>query len=157
LGQSSGPPLLENAGYWLLWFLPLFLIVGSFGLSHFRQQRLATADIRRSKSAAKRAYQALNEARNRPQNEANDTAGMILNRYLEEKLDINVAGKTQPRLMQLLLEKNLEPQLAGRVQNCVMLSEMGRYAPADIKPGNNNLLDKTEQVINEVEKQLSQK
>ncbi len=157
LGHSSGAPLLENAGYWLLWMLPLFLIVGSFGLSRFRQQRLATADIRRSKSAAKRAYQALYEARNRPQNEANDTAGMILTRYLEEKLDINMVGKTQPRLHQILLEQNLDPQLAERVQNCLMLSEMGRYAPTDTKSEGSNLLDETEQVIAELEKQLSKK
>ena len=155
LGYSSGAPLLENAGYWLLWMLPLFLIVGSFGLNRFRQQRLATADIRRSNSAAKRAYQALREARKRPQNEANDAVGRILTRYLEDKLDITLAGQTQPGLRRMLLEQNLDPEVAERVQNCLMLSEMGRYAPAGVKSGNSNLLDETEQIITELEKQLS--
>jgi len=156
LGHSSGAPLTGNAGYWLLWLLPLALIAGSFGLNRYRQQRHDTAGERRSQGAAKKAKQALREVRKLPEAEANEAAGRILNRYLEEKLNISVTGQTQTDLSRMLTEKGIDPALAERVQICLMLSEMGRYAPAGISAGSKNLLSETEQVIDALDKELLQ-
>lgn len=155
LGRTGSAPLVENGGYWLLWTLPLFLIVGSFGLNRYRKQRSNSADIRRSQSAAKRAKQAINEARQHPEAEAQAAAGRILIQYLEEKLNTSVTGQTQTNLSHMLTKQGLDPALAERVQICLMLSEMGRYAPAGIKAGHSDLLGETEQVISELDKELS--
>ncbi len=155
LGHSSGTPLTSNAGYWLLWLLPLALIAGSFGLTRYQQRQHNTADERRSQGAAKRAQQALRDARKQPETEANEAAGHILYRYLEEKLAISVTGQTQTDLARMLTEKGLDTALAERVQSCLMLSEMGRYAPTGINAGNDNLLSETEQVIIALDKELS--
>lgn len=154
LGHGSGAPLLDSAGYWFLWTVPLLLIMGSFGLSRIREQRLGTADVRRSQSAAKRAKQALREARKQPENEANAAAGRILTRYLEEKLNVRIMGQTQTSVSRMLSERGLEEALSERVQTCLMRSEMGRYAPAGINSGSSDLLSDTEQVINEVDTEL---
>ena len=161
LGHNSAPPLTGNAGYWLLWTLPLFLLVGSFGLSRYRRQRLDTADVRRSQSAVKRAKQALRDARKQAEvfgisaeDEANEAAGRILARYLEEKLNVSMTGQTQTDLARTLSEKGLNPALAERVQICLTLSEMGRYAPTGINAANSDLLSETEQVITELDKEL---
>ena len=156
LGHSSGAPLTSNVGYWLLWLMPLVLIAGSFGVTRYQQQRRNTSSERRSQSAAKRAQQALRDARKQPETEANEAAGQILNRYLEEKLAISVTGQTQTELAGILTEKGLDPALAERVQTCLMLSEMGRYAPTGINAENNNLLSETEQVIIALDKELPQ-
>jgi hypothetical protein len=155
LGHSSGAPLTDNGGYWLLWTLPLLLFIGSYSLSRYRQQRLDSADARRSQSAEKRAQHALRDARKLPEDEANEAAGRILVRYLEEKLNVSVTGQTQTHLARMLTEKGIDPALAERVQICLMLSEMGRYAPSGINADNGNLLSEMEQVIIELDKELS--
>jgi hypothetical protein len=155
LGHSSGAPLTGSVGYWLLWTLPLLFIVGSFGLGRYRQNRLDTADKRRSQGAARRAQQALREARKRPEGEANEEAGHILTRYLEEKLNVSVTGQTQTDVARMLGEKGIATALVERVQTCLMLSEMGRYAPAGIGTGSGNLLSETEQVIGELDRELA--
>ena len=115
LGHNSGAPLTGSVGYWLLWTLPLLFIVGSFGLGRYRQNRLDTADKRRSQGAARRAQQALREVRKRPEDEANEEAGRILNRYLEEKLNVSVTGQTQTHLARMLTEKGIDPALADQL------------------------------------------
>jgi len=54
----------------------------------------------------------------------------------------------------LLLQKGVDPALAERVEVCLMRSEMGRYAPAGVNATDGDLLNETEQVINELEKTL---
>ena len=87
--------------------------------------------------------------------EANEAAGRILTGYLEEKLNVSMTGQTQTGLARMLTERGVEPALSERVQICLMLSETGRYAPTGINAGNSNLLSETEQVITELDKELS--
>lgn len=154
LGRSSGAPLTGNRAYWLLWVLPLILIAGHFGWRAYRQQRLEMADVRRSRGAAKKAKQSLRAARKQQTADTNELAGRILTGYLEEKLNQPVTGQTQTRLATILLQKGVEPALTERVQNCLMLSEMGRYAPSGVNSNNGDLLNETEQVINDLEQSL---
>lgn len=155
LGQGSGTPLVKNGGYWFLWMLPLFLIAGSIGLNRYRKQRDDTVAMRRSQSAAKRANQALQKARKRPEGIAHADAGRILTRYLEEKLNTGMTGQTQTNVTEMLTKQGLDPALVEKVQVCLMLSEMGRYAPAGVNTDNGDLLNETEQVISELDKELS--
>jgi hypothetical protein len=137
-----------------LWVLPLILIAGHFGWRTYRQQRLEMVDVRRSQGAAKKAKQSLRAARKQQTADTNELAGRILTGYLEEKLNQPVTGQTQTRLATILLQKGVEPALTERVQNCLMLSEMGRYAPSGVNSNNGDLLNETEQVINDLEQSL---
>ena len=91
-----------------------------------------------------------------PEDEANEAAGRILVRYLEEKLNVSVTGQTQTDLARMLTEKGIDPALAERVQICLMMSEMGRYAPSSVNAGSGNILSETEQVITALDEALSQ-
>ena len=154
LGRSSGAALTSTAGYWLLWALPLLLIATYTGWNHYRQQRLNTVDERRSQGAAKKAKNSLRAARKQQTPNADEISGQILTSYLEEKLNQPMTGQTQTQLNAMLLQKGIDPALAERVQNCLMVSEMGRYAPVGINSANGDVLSETEQVINDLEKAL---
>ena len=59
---------------------------------------------------------------------------------------------TQTDLSQALLSRGIEPGLVERVQTCLMLSEMGRYAPDSALAGSSNILTDTALLIEELEK-----
>jgi hypothetical protein len=154
LGRSSGAALTGTAGYWLLWALPLLLIATHFSWSLYRQQRLDTVDERRSQGAAKKAKQSLRAARKQQTAEADERAGHILTSYLEERLNQPMIGQTQTQLNTMLLQKGVDSALVERVQDCLMRSEMGRYAPTGANATNGDLVSETEQVINDLENAL---
>ena len=153
LSSSAGTPLTEQNGYWLLWAVPLLLLVGHFGWQRYQQQRLDTADLRRSRGAAGKANRALAEAQKQGLNQ--EAAGPILIAYLEEKLNQPIAGLSQTQLAALLSAKGVDDGLTKRAQNCLMLSEMGRYAPSQLSLQGGNLWSETAAVINELDAQLT--
>jgi len=152
LHSSAGTPLTQQSAYWLLWVVPLVLLVGHFSWRKYQQRRLDTADLRRSKGAAGKAKKALDEAQNRSQSQ--EAAGPILIAYLEEKLNQRVAGLSHTQLAELLSVKGVEENLARRTQNVLMLSEMGRYAPAQLSLQGGSLWSETAAVIDELDRSL---
>ena len=153
LSSSAGTPLTEQSGYWLLWAIPLLLLVGHFGWQRYQQQRLDTVDLRRSRGAAGKANKALNAAQK--QGQSQEAAGPILTFYLEEKLNQPVGGLSHKQLAALLSAKGVDEGLTKRVQNCLMLSEMGRYAPSELSLQGGNLWSETEAVIDGLDKNLA--
>ena len=151
--NSSSAPLTENGAYWLLWLIPILLFVGYWGWQRYQQQRLETADSRLSAGAAKRANQAL-KAAGASTGSDGGAAGVILVTYLEEKMNQRVAGLSQTQLTARLEQHGVDAELNGRVQDCLMQAEMGRYAPAGVNNGNDDLLNETSQVIKELDKKL---
>ena len=83
-----------------------------------------------------------------------EAAGPILTRYMEDKLNQPVAGLSQTQLASLLPAKGVDEDLTRRVQNCLMLSEMGRYAPAELTLKQGDLWTETAAVIDELDKSL---
>ena len=83
-----------------------------------------------------------------------ETAGPILVGYLEEKLNQPIAGLSQTRLAALLAGEGVDEDLIRRTQNVLMLSETGRYAPAELTLQRGNLWDETAALINELDSQL---
>ena len=153
LSSSAGSAMTEQAGYWLLWSVPLLLLVGHWSWKRYQQRRLDTADLRRSKSAAGKANKALKDAQKAGQGQ--EAAGPILTAYMEEKLNRPVAGLSHTQLAALLADKGVDDDLSRRVQNCLMLSEMGRYAPVELTLKQGNLWTETEAVISELDAQLA--
>jgi hypothetical protein len=152
LNSAAGSLLTEQVGYWLLWVVPLLLLVGHFSWKRYQQRLLDTADLRRSKGAAGKAQKALKEAQK--QGLGQETAGPILNAYMEEKLNQPVSGLSQTQLAALLSAKEVDENLSRRVQNCLMLSEMGRYAPAELTLKQGDLWTETAAVIDELDNSL---
>jgi hypothetical protein len=152
LSSSAGTALTEQAGYWLLWAVPLLLLVGHFSWKSYQQRRLDTADLRRSKGAAGKANKALKEAQK--QGLGQEAAGPILTAYMEEKLNQPVGGLSHTQLAALMAAKGVDDELSRRVQNCLMLSEMGRYAPAELTLKQGNLWTETAAVIDELDRSL---
>ena len=152
--NSSSAPLTENGAYWLLWLVPVLLFVGYWGWQRYQQQRLETADSRRSAGAAKRANQALRAAGKDSTNSADSAVGTILVTYLEEKTNQRLAGLSQTQLAAQLEQRGVDAELNSRVQDCLTQAEMGRYAPAGVNNNDNGLLKETERVIKELEKEL---
>ncbi|MDX1417115.1 MAG: BatD family protein, partial [Candidatus Promineifilaceae bacterium] len=150
--NSSAAPLTENGVYWLLWLVPLMLLAGYWGWQRYQQQRLETADSRRSAGAAKRANQALKAAGK--QGNGSQAAGAIMVTYLEEKMNQRVAGLSQTQVAGLLEQQGVDDELVGRVQDTLMQAEMGRYAPAGVNNAGDELLNETGQVIKELDKTL---
>ena len=152
LSSSAASALTGQTGYWLLWVVPLLLLVGHFSWKSYQQRRLDTADLRRSKSAAGKAKKALKEAQNAGLGQ--EAAGPILTAYMEEKMNRPVVGLSHTQLVNLLSANGVDDDLSRRVQNCLMLSEMGRYAPAELTLKQGDLWSETAAVIDALDTNL---
>jgi hypothetical protein len=152
LNPSSSLPLTARSSFWLLFTVPFFLLAGHFGWQRYQQQRLNTADSRRSKKASGRAASALREAQK--ENQA-QSIGVILTAYLEEKLNQRLSGFSQAQLANLLTNKGANQDLAARTTSCLMRSEMRRYAPAGTTAVDGDLFTAAKQIIDELEGTLS--
>ena len=145
--------LTQKAGYWLLWIVPLLFLVGQFGWQRRQKSIHDNPDIQRNKKAARKARQELRKARKNPL-DARNAVGRILNQYLADKLNRSVVGQTRTSLSSFLLERGIDPDLVERVQTCLMLAEIGQYAPQSGQAYSGDLLDETEELISQLEKVL---
>jgi heme exporter protein D len=153
-GVVLSAPLAKQPVYWVLWTLPVALLVGQSVWQ--RRQRLNTVNAAslRSQRAAKQASRALRDAQQRP-DVASEAASRILIEYIGAKLQRPITGLTQRALSDLLLVNNVSPSLVARVQVILTQSEVGRYAPAGYTANGSDLLVDTQQVIDALEQQLS--
>jgi hypothetical protein len=152
-GKNHGAPLTQRPAYWVLWAVPPMLLAGQYAWQQRRKEWRDNATARRSQQAAKVARQAVRQAR-RESDLAHVRAAQILSDYLGDKLDRPVASWTQTRLAEVLLERGVAPELVERVQTCLMLGEMGRYAPAAQGAAGSDLLAETQELIDALEKTL---
>lgn len=127
---SGSPPvnLTQNASFWLLWIVPLFLLIGQYGWNKRKENSMKNQDTNRSQKAAKRAYQALNAVEINSA-EYYSSVGHILTTYLSEKLHRSVAGLTQAEISGLLLAQGVSRDIVEQVRTCLTVSEMGQYSP----------------------------
>ena len=68
-----------------------------------------------------------------------------------------MTGLTQTELATLLQARDVNPDLIGRVESCLMLSEMGRYAPGSANSPDADILAETQDLIRELELALRRK
>ncbi|MCK5315854.1 MAG: BatD family protein, partial [Anaerolineales bacterium] len=147
---NSGKMFTQQIGYWLLWLLPLALLIGHYSWDR-RQKRLNdNPQIRRSQQAAKKANQAIKSAQKNPEG-ARRAAGHILSVYLADKLNHSVSGLTYNEIAGLLASMGLDAELIDQVRNVLILSEMGQYAPGGSEPQSEDLLNETKRLIDQLE------
>lgn len=151
---SARAPLVRQPLFWVLWTVPLLLLAGQFGWQRRQMNRQNNVALHRSQQAAGKARQALKQAAKDP-GIAKSAAGQILTTYLVEKLDRPLVGATQSQLTELLIANGVSPDLASDVQDLLMASEMGRYAPGSTKPADDDLVAATHKLIGKLEKALN--
>jgi hypothetical protein len=129
LKPSSIPANLnQNASFWLLWTVPLFLLIGQYGWNKRKESLMKNPAAKRNQKASKKAYKALKAVEvNSP--EYYSTVGRILTTYISDKLNRSVAGLTQAELSGLLLAHGVSSQHVEQVRTCLTISEMGQYSP----------------------------
>jgi len=82
-----------------------------------------------------------------------ETVDVVLTGYLTDRLSQPVAGMTQNVLTAKLQEQNIGDALITRVQDMLLLSEMGRFAPGnDQSDASKDLLKNVEKLIGDLEK-----
>ncbi|MFC2042728.1 BatD family protein [Chloroflexota bacterium] len=145
--------LTKRPEYWLLWTLPLFLLMGQFGWQQYLKRWQINPSQRRRNEAAKKARRAIRAAHKRPA-EVYDAAVQILVTFISEKLTRPISGLTQDELDGLLRSEGVAEDLIERVQNCITLSEFGRFAPSGENSSPKELLRRTEKLIMELDKAL---
>ena len=153
MADHNSKLLTQRAGFWLLWIVPLLFLVGQFTWQKRRKQVIDNPEIQRKRQAAKQAQREIRKARKNP-DDARNAAGRILTQYLTDKLNQPVVGQTQEDLTKLLMGCGIDTDLVERVQSCLVLSELGQYAPMSDQATTGDLLDETEILIFQLEKVL---
>ena len=136
-----------------MWTLPLFLLMGQLGWQQYLNRWQNDPSQRRRNEATKKARRAV-RAVNKRHADVYDAAGQILVTFISEKLTRPISGLTQDELDELLRSEGVAEDLIERVQNCITLSESGRYAPSEENSSPKELLRRTEKLIMELDKAL---
>jgi hypothetical protein len=144
--------LTEKIGYWLLWLVPLALIVTQYSWQRRKKNVLENPAAHRGNKAAKKAYQALN--RLDPQGaDYFNVAGRILVTFISDKFNRSVSGLTQAELSGLLLTHGVSEELVDNVRTCITISDMGQYAPIQ-QVNSNELHQEIKSLISDLDKVL---
>ncbi|MEZ4519125.1 MAG: BatD family protein [Chloroflexota bacterium] len=141
--------LVSKTGYWLLFAIPLLMLVGVAGYGAASAYRRRTADDRHRSRAAKQAYDGLKQARKHPA-EAAAAGAKVLNAYLTTKLGQPTVGLTRQGLGTVLHEHGISDELIARVQHCMENSDTVAYFPGSAE-GTESLLDDIEAVIRDLD------
>jgi hypothetical protein len=149
--KDAGTLLVKTPLYWLLWLLPLALVIGQVAHQKHQAHLLATAGERRRSQASKKAEKALKQAGK--QDDPFAEIGRILIIYLEEKLNTPVRGMTRDGRTALLHEHGVSDRTIANVEICLARAEAGRFAPGS---GQNvdDLLQQTLHVVEKLENYL---
>ncbi len=145
--------LIDQTAYWLLWGIPFLLIAGQIGWQSWQKRKDKNPATRRNHQAARRAYQALNQARKNPSSADNQAAGILIN-YLEDKLNHPVSGLTQASLSSLLSQHGVPDDIVSRVEVLLSLCEMSRFAYNNSRHIQQDLLKETKNLVEALDKVL---
>ncbi len=149
----SGKMHIQRSVYWLLWFVPLMLLMGYFTWNR-RQQRIKNnPELKRNQQAARKAYQAFKTAEKNTGNNRSD-AGQILRNYLADKLNRSTTGLTYNEIAGVLAATGVDVELTDQTRNLLILSEMGQYAPTGNSSQSEDLLNELKRLIGQLDKVL---
>ncbi|MCL4263489.1 MAG: BatD family protein [Anaerolineae bacterium] len=149
--EDAGTLLVKTPFYWLLWLLPLGMVVAQFAHQQRQAHLLATADERRSSQASQKAEKALKQAGKHDDPFAE--IGRILITYLEEKLNTSVRGMTSDGRSALLKQYGVSDRTIANVEICLAQAEAGRFAPGG-RQNVDDLLQQTLHVVGKLESYL---
>ena len=151
--REEHPALVEQNAYWMLWSLPVFLLVGHFSLTLINRQDNKKIMDKRKKKAERNAHRMLKQAVKDSEN-AYEVADRALHGYIQDKLGISIRGLRMIEIGVILEEAGVPRSDASRVMDMLTLCESMRFAPFSTKDTKNELLDETEEIIRALEDSL---
>lgn len=133
-GLSGGrPSLLGNPLYWAGWLAPALGLAGLW-LWQNRRQRLLTDVAYARRLRARRAAEQILARAGQPGADPNALVQQALTGYLSDRLNQPVTGLTAERMAGLLRESGLPPNLIAQVQELLVETDIGRFAPVGAGP-----------------------
>ncbi|MCI0790588.1 MAG: protein BatD [Chloroflexi bacterium] len=143
----------SRTAYWLVWGVPLLLLVGA---QVWKRQSNKREEVNRAMRASREARRHLSRAR---RHEA-DVYGAVehaLTTYITDRLGRPVAGLTLGELIELLEGRGVDTDVVERVRVSITASEAGRFSPESGGPGPNSrdLLNEAELLISDLEREMS--
>ncbi|MDA0768589.1 MAG: BatD family protein [Chloroflexi bacterium] len=143
----------SRPAYWLVWGVPLLLLVGA---QVWRRQSNKRAEVNRAMRASREARRHLARAR---RNEA-DVYGAVehaLMTYITDRIGRPVVGLTLTELIEVLNSRGVASEVVERVRLSITASEAGRFSPNAVGAGPNSrdLLNQAELLISDLEREMS--
>lgn len=145
-------PLSKRPLFWALWLLPLLMLVGDWHLRRRKSHVVADPVATRRSQALRHARRLLHKGRNNG-SDPYAVASAVLLGYLSDKLARPVGGLTHAELQTHLRQAGLDVKLIARVQTLLSVSELNRFAPANVNSSPpNGITGEAESILKELEK-----
>ncbi|MBE2221628.1 MAG: protein BatD [Anaerolineae bacterium] len=151
--SASTTPLTSQTWFWLLWLVPLGLVVGQAVVKRRQNYWANNGDKAKHKKAANNARKCLQEAAKNGQ-DSYQSAMQIFNQYLEDKLNQSVTGLRRAEIAQLLTDNGIDAALVTDVQQFLETCEHGRFAPTAPDMDETHILAYTGTLIDKLETQF---
>lgn len=155
--KKPSPVLFGSAGFYAAYAIPLALAILLFIV--FRKRIRENADIRlvRYKRANKVAQRRLKAAKQLLKQNNQSAFYEEIERaalsYLSDRLSIPTAELSKDTIADILRRKNISDNLITEVQDVIATAEFARYAPAASDHAQEDLYNRTAELINNLENQ----
>ena len=151
--SSEHPALVEQNAFWVLWSIPVLLLVGYFSLTIVNRPDAGKMKDKRKKKAERKAHLMLKQTVKDREN-AYEVAERALHGYLQDKLGISIRGLRMTEIGVILEESGVPRSDASRVMDMLTLCESMRYAPISPKDSKKELFNEVEDIIHALEESL---
>ena len=151
--SADTTPLTSKAWFWLLWLIPLGLVIGQAAYKRRETYWATNSDKAKNKKAASNAQKALQQAGKNGQ-DAYKSAVQIFNQYVQDKLNQSITGLRRNEIGQLLANNGIDAALVTEVQQFLETCEHGRYAPTGANMDETHILAYTGTLIDKLEAQF---
>ncbi len=152
--SADATPLTAKTWFWLLWLVPLGLVVGQAAYKRRQTYWSNNSEKAAYRKALSNAQKSLQQAAKNGQ-DPYQNAIQVFNQYLSDKLNQSVTGLRRAELTQLLINQGINAELANDVQTFLETCEYGRFAPTTTSMAEKQILTHTESLIKKLEKQFS--
>ncbi len=148
-------PFFRSKLFWSLLFAPIVILPIVIVLGKNRKEKSKNISRGRARQADRLVRRYLSEAKQKigDQNAYYEALERALHNYLKAKLNIQTSEITKSRILEILQEKNLNPQTAQDFISLLEACEFARYTPPS-DTGMQQDYDKAAKIIAEVDKQL---
>ncbi|MEM7117458.1 MAG: BatD family protein [Chloroflexota bacterium] len=150
--ETAVLPFIQRSWFWLLWLLPLLLLAADYiWVNRHRLRRTLTSEEAALATAQKRLAAAEIENEN-----AFEHSEQALLGYLQDKLGQPVAGLTNSARGKLLQERGVESDVIANIDQMLELTTINRFAPVPTNGTKADLLAKTRNLLETLEKGLEE-
>lgn len=158
--RRHGPPLQEHPLYWLAYLVPIGVAVAGFGLRKRQEKLLGQAGLVRSRKAAKRALEALSQARSHLNSGAIQEGYTALARglvgYISDRIGVPVGQLDRQRLLAVLGDRQVSESSIRELIAILDLCDSARFTPQGADATSlAELIDRAQRWIGQVDRSLA--